>query len=140
MPRLENWAIVTDASPYTAPELIYFCLVGNVFGHENPRHEDGKHVMTSRIMQVRGRKVTTYSGYVYELGEVSPEYKDACPDRNFDGPNHIKLSSRETECWNCCRDWVEKFTKDDLRKVSIYGIDAYICPDCEYTLPEYYSQ
>lgn len=50
------------------------CLGGKVYGRE-PRFPDGKEVITSRIVDVEGRKITTRSGSVYLLeGPPSEDY------------------------------------------------------------------
>lgn len=94
MPRLENWSVVPGSSdPYMAPELQSICLFGEVYGHPNPRHHDGKIVRTSRVMDVSGKVVKTYSGSVYELGVVSPDYVEWMKSNNipFDPENPITI-------------------------------------------------
>ncbi|MDY6958323.1 MAG: hypothetical protein SVK08_04125 [Halobacteriota archaeon] len=87
--KLENWSVVSNATPYTAPEAIVPSLQGYVYNH--PKHEDGKHVITSHIVAVYGRKVQTWSGSIYELGKVDPKYQEAYPDRDLEGPNPITM-------------------------------------------------
>ena len=87
--KLENWSVVSNASPYTAPEAIVPSLQGTVYGH--PNHEDGKHVITSHIVAVYGRKVQTWSGSIYELGTVDTKYQEAYPGRDLDGPEPITM-------------------------------------------------
>ncbi len=72
--RLEQWLVdYTDTDDgYIAPEAKHRSLVGTIYGH--PRRPDGDKIRTSRIVNVDGRRVTTGSGTVYELGEVHPEY------------------------------------------------------------------
>jgi len=54
-------------------------LHGNVFGH--PRFADGHPVTTSRIVGKNSDDtVVTYSGNVYELGEVDPAYEEMFPN------------------------------------------------------------
>ena len=97
MPRLENWSVVPGASdPYMAPELHGICLQGEVYDHPNQRHNDGKIVRTSRVMDVSGKVVKTYSGSIYELGEPSPDYVEWMNNNNinFDPQNPIKIKGR----------------------------------------------
>jgi hypothetical protein len=42
-------------------------IVGEVYG--NPKHEDGKLLRTTAVVEVNGNKIKTYSGSEYELGE-----------------------------------------------------------------------
>ena len=77
MKRLENWAIV-GSNPYYPPECQSLCLKGDVYGHE--LHFDGKCIRTSTIEGIEGELVKTYSGSLYELGEVNPEYEALYPN------------------------------------------------------------
>ena len=65
--HLKNWSVIMQGDPYTAPELFCQQLVGL-------RDDDPREVITSRIVSVQGRRVTTYSGSVYILDEINPEY------------------------------------------------------------------
>lgn len=78
--RLENWSVVSpQTDPYKAPELCSLVLRGNVYGH--PNFEDGKEIITSTIVETTDDgKIKTYSGNVYELGEVDPEYERLYPN------------------------------------------------------------
>ena len=91
MVRIENWSVVSNATPYTAPEAILPHLQGNIYGHLN--FEEGKFVHTSHIVRVEGRKIQTWSGHIYLLGKVDPKYKEAYPDRDLDGPEPIKMKT-----------------------------------------------
>lgn len=93
MIKLENWSVVHgnhgNTDSYIAPE--FQSLRGKVYNH--PRHKDGTVVKTSRIIEISGKIVKTYSGSVYELGEVSPEYVDWMKKNNIemDQENPIKF-------------------------------------------------
>lgn len=63
---LEDWKRHTNATPYTAPELIVEWMTGKVYGH--PAHEDGTLVTTSPVVSSDGRKVSTQNTD-YVLGE-----------------------------------------------------------------------
>lgn len=93
--RIEQWAVVEDADPYVAPEMRRRYLRGQVFGHPNPRHADGKTVTTSRIINVDGRRVKTNSGSTYVLGEPDPAYVEFCRSINqtMDELNPIKVKA-----------------------------------------------
>lgn len=81
MTRLENWAIVSDADPYTPPEGVNYYLIGAVYGHTKPRHYDGKEIRTSRIVSVTADGlIVTKSGSQYQLGQVDPQYEKEFPD------------------------------------------------------------
>lgn len=75
--RLENWGLVIR-DPYSAPEMAVFSLIGNVYGDE--KREPGKQVVTSYLVGKVGELVRTYSGSLYKLGEVSPEYEALFPN------------------------------------------------------------
>lgn len=76
--RLENWSVVgpTEVDPYTPPEAVKRYLAGEVYGSEN--FAEGYKIQTSSIMEVKGGKVTTRSGSVYELGEPEGAFVDFC--------------------------------------------------------------
>lgn len=68
--KLKNWSVVSDIDiRFVAPEIMHYHLQGNVYG--NSKFEDGKHVMTSRIIEVNDKgnykEAITRSGSVYEL-------------------------------------------------------------------------
>lgn len=85
MPRLENWSTCTrpDADPYTAPE-VQLSVQGKVYDH--PDRPDGEGIITSPIRSFEGRTVTTYSGTVYELGQISEDFVRYCRDELY-GPD-----------------------------------------------------
>ena len=74
--KLENWSVVSD--PYQAPEIAGYYLHGIVYGH--PRFNDGVEVTTSRVVGVRGDRIFTSSGHLYELGNVASEYESLYPN------------------------------------------------------------
>lgn len=77
MPRLENWSLVDE--PYSAPEENRIRLAGTVYDREG--FQDGEKVITSRPKQVtEDDKVVTFTGSIYELGEVDPEYEKLYPN------------------------------------------------------------
>ena len=71
--KLKDWGIIKEQHSFRAPESIPIKLNGAVYGH--PIKEDGKRVVTSAILEVDGRTITTESGTIYELvGEPSDKY------------------------------------------------------------------
>lgn len=60
--------------------LIYNRLNGNVYGHPNPRHNDGKEITTSSVIGKRNGLVVTKSGSEYDLVDVSPDYEKTYPN------------------------------------------------------------
>ena len=50
------------------------CLMGLVYG--KPGFDDGDLIQTSTIKEVGETSVTTFSGSVYELGEMNPDYSE----------------------------------------------------------------
>ena len=67
MPKLilREWGVVDDQDPWQAPEQRQIYLVGKVYGHLD--HPNGTKIQTSAIVEIRGRKIGTYAGNVYEL-------------------------------------------------------------------------
>ena len=76
--KINNWSIIQDDDPFTAPEFRKRRLQGIVTGH--PNIDDGEHATTSSIVSNAGKKITTSSGSVYELGAVDPDYEKAFPN------------------------------------------------------------
>lgn len=74
--HLENWALVSHDSPYTAPELRVLRLIGQVSGH--PRFHDGDVITTSRIVVGDANGIETRNT-VYTLGEPAAEYEKQFP-------------------------------------------------------------
>lgn len=89
--RIHNWAVVSDADPYKAPEQIRSHLNGTVEGHH--RIPDGESVTTSAIEKTEGRLVTTSSGSIYVLGEPAKEYLKWLSDNGMqmDEENPVKV-------------------------------------------------
>lgn len=90
MKRLDNWIIVSNNidSPYLAPELREYSLVGNLNG--------GKRIKTSAIRSRIGRSIiVTKSGTRYQLGKPDVEYELVFPDckeRLFNQLEEIKIN------------------------------------------------
>jgi len=83
--KLCNWYVsdIYANDPYKAPEQRQPCLVGEVYGHPNPRHEDGKLVRTTAIQKTEGRWVQTRNT-IYELdGPPAPGYQKYCDDNSI---------------------------------------------------------
>jgi hypothetical protein len=71
--RLENWSVITNATPYTAPEAIKAQLHGNVYGHE--RFDDGDEVTTSSLTSLSYAKRTALTQNThYTLGEPDAKF------------------------------------------------------------------
>lgn len=92
---LEKWEVwAFGADPANLPNAIGCKLTGVVTGH--PRKPDGEEVVTTRIVKVEGRLITTKSGTVYRLGAPSLEYRDHLrvvrPDWDPEDPLASRLS------------------------------------------------
>ena len=85
-PRLSNWSLDSDGSLYDAPECRRIFLRGAVFGHPNPRFEEGKRISTSHIKKIDGCQVTTHSGSVYTLTYPNPDYVKWCQENGHHIP------------------------------------------------------
>lgn len=89
MPRIENWSMISSVDLYMAPELRQFALSGEVYDH--PQHENGKSVTTSPLVKlVDTDKIQTFSGSIYELGTVDPEYEKMYPNARQRLLDHLK--------------------------------------------------
>ena len=86
MATLKNWSITGGIKdPYLAPELRNTHLQGEVYDHPNPRHHDGKQIITSKIVKKIGPLTyETHSGTIYTLDTVAPAYKEWCSENNIE--------------------------------------------------------
>ena len=74
--RLRKWSVVDDNNdPFRAPELRSVALKG--YRDDETEH----HVVTSPIVKVEGRKITTRNN-VYFLEDIDPEYLQWMKDNN----------------------------------------------------------
>lgn len=77
MPRLENWSIVGDFNPYQAPECRVRQLNGEIYDDEMGRFEDGRRIISSRIMEldiINNFAQTRNTKYI--LGKMSDDYAE----------------------------------------------------------------
>lgn len=85
--HLHRWSLVGDTDPYKPPEHNTIRLSGF-------RNQDSRRVTTSVILSVNGREVTTYSGSVYILEDIDPDYLKYLDSTgeiyNHDNPIRIK--------------------------------------------------
>jgi hypothetical protein len=83
--NLKRWS-VSVRDPYKAPEQMNASLVGF-------RDNETKPVITSPIVGVNGKTITTLSGSTYILEDPDPEYLDFLFENNipFDPINPIKI-------------------------------------------------
>lgn len=93
--QLSNWSVsIGSTNPYIPPEMVGIKLMGIVQGH--PIKRDGHHVLTSRVVHVDGRFITTKSGTIYELiGDPCKDYLDFLQRTNdvYDPINPIRSSN-----------------------------------------------
>jgi len=75
--KINNWSITSrDDNPYLAPELRAISLKGCINHHPVLGDRSGKgDVVTSPIMEVKGRFVLTKSNHLYKLGKIDPKYR-----------------------------------------------------------------
>jgi hypothetical protein len=64
---LHKWSMRSTSDPFRAPELVEKLLVGF-------RDNETRRIITSAVVNVDGRRITTYSGSVYVLDDIDPEY------------------------------------------------------------------
>lgn len=87
--HLHKWSVSSENDPWKAPEAQAKCLAGI-------RCEDELQVVTSAIVAIDGRRVTTSSGSVYILEDIDPEYV-AWMEKNgieYDPETPIKIKRR----------------------------------------------
>ncbi len=88
MKRLTEWAVeLCPSRPYMAPELHdHVHLSGRIVGTK-------KRIVTARIVESEGRRCTTKTGSVYELGRIATEYREFIDKHrlNYDATNPVKL-------------------------------------------------
>lgn len=110
--KLEKWGMVAGLyDPRKAPELQTFHLVGEVYGHPDPRFRDGTRIRTAAIV---GKQdgfivspdnelgpvvlVVTESGRDYELGDPDPGYEMQFPNarnRLLGRLGEVKIPTKE---------------------------------------------
>ena len=70
---LKDWSVTTlNNNPYLAPECVELSLAG--FACNHPRL-GATRVITSPIIDAKGRRVFTRSGSIYRLGAIAPRYR-----------------------------------------------------------------
>lgn len=86
---LHRWSI-TDEGPWVAPEAQRIHLHGY-------RDQDPRAVRTSYVVEVNGREVKTYSGSIYILEDISPEYLQFLEDTGdvYDPENPIRKQKKD---------------------------------------------
>ena len=85
--HLYRWRVINAYNdPYRAPEANPKCLAGY-------RDKERKAVMTSAIVKAEGRQITTYSGSVYILEDMDPDYRQWLEKNNlsFDPESPLKI-------------------------------------------------
>ena len=83
--HLHKWAVVSDNDPYRAPEARSICLTGF-------RDNEVSQVITSEVVEINGNYIRTWSGSIYILDDVDPEYAAWMKANgiDFDPENPIK--------------------------------------------------
>jgi len=83
--HLHKWAVVSDNNPYRAPEARTISLTGF---RDNETHQ----VITSQIVEIDGKYIRTWSGSIYILDDIDPEYLKWMQDNDieYDPENPIK--------------------------------------------------
>ncbi len=75
IPKLDGWAVVPSTSRQGRAAGAV-ALTGRVYGYpDQQRHPDGKRIVTTRVVDFRGRIVVTKSGTQYRLGRIEPDYR-----------------------------------------------------------------
>lgn len=86
--HLHRWSVSGDA--YQAPEIASKYLCGY-------RDQEEKPIRSSAITKIDGRTITTYSGSVYILEDIDPEYRQWLEDNEiaYDPENPIYFRKAE---------------------------------------------
>lgn len=82
--HLYRWSVIAD--PYSPPE-------DRVIHLEGFRDNEYSRVITSQVISVNGREITTSSGSLYILENIEPEYKAYLDSTNdpYDPENPIRI-------------------------------------------------
>ena len=80
-PTLQNWRV--KANPYASPEMRDILVIGEVYGHHNPRFHDGKTITIGTVKASEGRYLRT-KRTTYKLGRVEPEYRKYLKSEGID--------------------------------------------------------
>jgi len=84
LPRLENWFISSEGSPYQAPELQKKRLTGAIYEDEKHRFEDGKIVTTSSLIELDLKNnIAKTRNTKYILGKPSENYLKWLKENNM---------------------------------------------------------
>lgn len=89
MYTLENWSVCSplrDSCVYLPPEVTGIAVQAK--SSDRPGFEDG--IVTTRIVNVAGRVVTTKSGRQYQLGRPDPDFVTWCQVRGLHDPTNEK--------------------------------------------------
>lgn len=80
------WVRPYYSDPWIAPECNFNCLGGFIEGNDNP-------LKTSKIVAANGLEITTYSGSIYVLQDINPEYYQFIKENNipYDPNNPITI-------------------------------------------------
>lgn len=74
--HMHKWSVVGVGDPYLAPE----CQVSRLAGF---RDDEERPVVTSRIVKVEGRTITTENS-IYILDDIDPEYLAFATDNGYE--------------------------------------------------------
>lgn len=94
---LKQWAMtLRSEDAYRAPEACGRYLKGHVFGH--PKYEDNSVIVTSGIVSVSGRKITTKRSVYVLDGDPHPTYSQWLEENGFayDPEQPIKVVKKLT--------------------------------------------
>lgn len=97
--KIDQWSIIQSGDEYTPPELRKMRLCGKVSNHPTERLNNREMVMTSAVVEVNKRIVTTRNT-VYRLGKIDPEYRKWLKenyDKDWNWRNPIRVYGPSTE-------------------------------------------
>lgn len=85
--HLYRWAVIGNTDPYKPPEAAVELRLSGF------RDQQKDSITTSPITKVNGREVTTYSGSVYILEDINPDYLKFLDETGeiYDSENPIRL-------------------------------------------------
>lgn len=88
--RLRKWSVSYAGTPYDSPESIRISLRGY-------RNREKKPVLTSYIVKAEGRKITTYSGSIYILWDIDPDFLQWMKDNNIPYNEQAPITLKESK-------------------------------------------
>ncbi len=83
-PRLDDWYLTIENDPFKAPEQQTTFAAGAVSNHTNSKFKDGKHIVTSRVIELNVEdKFLRTRNTRYDLGEPKEEWLEWLKENSY---------------------------------------------------------